>query len=183
MGKLKTNSLDDAKRRILTRVSLEALIQDVVPLTRRGNRLTGLCPFHAEKSPSFYVLDDHYHCFGCHAHGDAISFVRQTKEMGFIETLRFLASKYGIEAPELDESAKYQQRRNEQAALAKIMVTAQEFFASELGTVRGREAKDYLLERGFSSENIVSYGFGITPEQHFGLVRHLRLCAFATKIF
>lgn len=175
---MKTNSLDEAKRRILTRVSLEALIQDLVPLTRRGNRLTGLCPFHAEKSPSFYVFDDHYHCFGCHAHGDAISFVRQTKELSFIESLRFLAGKYGIDAPELEESAKYQQRRNEQAALAKIMVTAQEFFASELRGPQGAEAKAYLLGRGFSEGTISEFGFGLTPDQHFGLVRHLRAMHF-----
>lgn len=171
---MQTNSLDEAKRRILTRVSLETLIQDVVPLTRRGNRLTGLCPFHAEKSPSFYVFDDHYHCFGCHAHGDAISFVRQTKELGFIEALRYLAGKYGIEAPELEENAKYQQRRNEQTALLKIMVEAQEFYASELRGPRGGEARAYLSGRGFTADNIDVFGFGLTPAEHFGLVKHLR---------
>jgi len=168
------NSLDDAKRRILAKVSLEALIQELVPLTRRGVRLTGLCPFHAEKSPSFYVFDDHYHCFGCHAHGDAISFVRQTKELGFVETLRYLANKYGVDAPELDENAKYQQRRGEQTALFRLMVEAQEFFAAELAGPRGSEARSYLMGRGFSAERISEFGFGLTAAEHFGLVRHLR---------
>ena len=168
------NNLDDAKRRIIGKVSLETLIGETVTLTRRGTRLTGLCPFHAEKSPSFYVFDDHFHCFGCHVHGDAITFVRKTREMSFIESLRFLANKYSIEAPELEENARYQQRRNEQAALSQIMVSAQDFFATQLQTERGEPARQYLRDRGFSDANIVAFGFGLTAEEHFGLVRHLR---------
>ncbi len=168
------NTLDDAKRRIITRVSLEALIGETVALTRRGTRLTGLCPFHAEKSPSFYVFDDHFHCFGCHVHGDAITFVRKTRDMSFVESLRFLAAKYGIEAPELEENARYQQRRNEQAALSQIMVAAQDFFVTELQTERGAPERQYLRDRGFSDENIIAFGFGLTAGEHFGLVRHLR---------
>jgi DNA primase len=173
-----TGSLDDAKRRILERTSLEGLIQEQVPLTRRGSRLTGLCPFHAEKSPSFYVFEDHYHCFGCHAHGDAISFVRQTKNLSFVESLRFLAGKFGVDAPELAGSAAFQLRKNEHTALAKIMVHAQEFFMNELSSERGASAQSYLQQRGFSPDNISSFGFGLTPSDHFGLTTHLRSLRF-----
>lgn len=170
----RNNNLDDAKRRIIGRVSLETLIGETVTLTRRGTRLTGLCPFHAEKSPSFYVFDDHFHCFGCHQHGDAITFVRKTRDLSFVDSLKFLAGKYGVEAPELEENARYQQRRNEQAALSQIMVAAQDYFTTQLQTERGEAAKQYLRERGFSDENIASFGFGLTAEEHFGLVKHLR---------
>jgi DNA primase len=167
-------SLDDAKKRILARVSLEQLILESVSLQKRGSRLTGLCPFHAEKSPSFYVFDDHYHCFGCHAHGDAISFIRRTRELSFIESLRYLAGKFNIEAPELEENIKYQQRRQEITSLGQIMVRAMEFFVEELHSPRGADARSYLLKRGFSEENIKKFNFGLTPPEHFGLVRHLR---------
>ena len=172
------SSLDDAKRRILTKVPLDELIGEAVALTRRGARLSGLCPFHAEKSPSFYVFSDHYYCFGCHVHGDAISFVRQTKEMSFMDSLRYLARKYNIEAPELEESAKYVQRRGEHAVMSQIMVAAQDFFVTELHSPRGQAARDYLRDRGFTDENIRLFGFGLTPEEGYGLVRHLRALRF-----
>jgi DNA primase len=73
-------------------------------LRKQSGRHVGLCPFHAEKTPSFHVFSDHYYCFGCKAKGDIIDFVRQTKGMGFIEALKYLTQKYGVEAPELEIS-------------------------------------------------------------------------------
>ena len=179
MQKSDFSSLDGAKRRILDKVPIDSLIGETVSLTRRGSRLSGLCPFHAEKSPSFYVFpDNHYYCFGCHASGDAISFVRQTKEMSFMDSMRYLAAKYGIDAPELEESARYQQRRGEHTAMSQIMVAAQEFFVNELHSPRGEGAREYLLGRGFSEANIRAFGFGLTPEHGYGLVRHLRSLRF-----
>ncbi|MCX6116562.1 MAG: DNA primase [Proteobacteria bacterium] len=175
---MEVGSLDEAKKRILSRVSIETLIGEHVALTRRGGKLTGLCPFHAEKSPSFYVYDDHYHCFGCHAHGDAISFARQTRELSFIESLKYLAQKYGIDAPELEDNVKYQKRRNEQTVLIQIMVAAHENYVLELWSDRGKSARDYLESRGFSEDIIREYGFGLTPLEHFGTVRHLRQLQF-----
>src|SRR5438045_2362661 len=97
-------SLDEVKRRILSRVPLAQLIGETIPLTPRAGRPIGLCPFHAEKTPSFYLYDDRYFCFGCKASGDAIEFVRRTQGLSYVETLRFLAGKYAIEAPELDQA-------------------------------------------------------------------------------
>jgi DNA primase len=167
-------SLDDAKRRIIAKVPLESLIQETLPLTRRGARLTGLCPFHSEKSPSFYVFHDHYHCFGCHAHGDAITFVRQTRDLGFVQALRFLADKYGVEAPELELTAKGQRRRDDVAQLSKIMLLAQEFFTSQVKEEVTGNALQYLKDRGFTEESIAAFGFGLTPKESYGLVRYLR---------
>jgi len=173
------NSLDDVKNRIKTRVPLDQLIGETVKLVRRGPSITACCPFHAEKSPSFHIYpDQHYYCFGCKESGDAITFVRKTREMTFIEALRFLSAKYGIEAPELEESEGVKRRRGEQVALSQIMVTAQDFFVSEMKTDRGIEARKYLVERGFSEENIAKFGFGLTPVEGYGLVRHLRSMGF-----
>jgi DNA primase len=172
-------SLDDVKNRIKMRVPLDQLIGETVSLVRRGPSITACCPFHAEKSPSFHIYpDNHYYCFGCKESGDAITFVRKTRDMSFIESLRFLSMKYGIEAPELDEPDSVKRRRGEQLALSQILVAAQDFFVSELKSTRGEQAKSYLRERGFSDENILKFGFGLTPSEGYGLVKHLRSLGF-----
>jgi DNA primase len=172
-------SLDDVKTRIKTRVPLDQLIGETVTLVRRGANVMACCPFHNEKSPSFHIYaDGHYYCYGCKENGDAITFVRKTRELSFIEALRFLASKYGVEAPELEESDIAKRRRGEHSALTQMMAAAQEFFVAELSSPRGDEARQYLRERGFSDENILTFGFGLTPAEGFGLVRHLRSLGF-----
>ena len=174
-----TTSLDDVKLRIKSRVPLDQLIGETVTLVRRGTSLTACCPFHAEKSPSFHIYpDNHYYCFGCKETGDAITFVRKTREFSFIESLKFLAGKYGIDAPELDESDTLKRRRGEHAVLTQMMVAAQEFFVSELASPRGEESLEYLKNRGFSAENIIAFGFGLTPSEGFGLSKHLRALGF-----
>jgi DNA primase len=172
-------SLDDVKQRIKARVPLEQLIGETVALVRRGSSVTACCPFHAEKTPSFHIYpDQHYYCFGCRETGDAITFVRKTREMSFVESLKFLASKYGIEAPELEESDTWKRRRGEQAVLAQLMAAAQDFFRSEIKSDRGADARDYLRGRGFSDDAIGAFGFGLTAEEGFGLVKHLRALGF-----
>jgi DNA primase len=99
-------SQDAAKRRILDQVDLSGLISEDITLSKRSGRFVGLCPFHQEKSPSFTIFDDHYYCFGCQARGDAIDFVRHQKGLGFIESLKYLAEKYQIAAPELERPSK-----------------------------------------------------------------------------
>ncbi len=172
-------SLDEVKERIKARVPLDQLIGETVTLVRKGPSVTACCPFHAEKSPSFHVyLDNHYYCFGCKEHGDAITFVRKTREMSFVESLKFLASKYGIEAPELEESDTLKRRRGELATLNQMMAVAQDLYTSELKAPRGAEAREYLRERGFTDENILKFGFGLTPAEGYGLVKHLRSMGF-----
>ena len=83
------------------RVPLSDIVGKRVKLTRKGNRFTGLCPFHSEKTPSFSVVDDQgfYHCFGCGVHGDAISFLRETDGLDFMEAVERLASMAGLTVP------------------------------------------------------------------------------------
>ena len=89
---LPTAFLDDLR----ARTPLPALIGRRVRLARSGRQLKGCCPFHDEKTPSFYVYDDHFHCFGCGAHGDAISFVMQSQGLGFMEAIEQLAAAAGL---------------------------------------------------------------------------------------
>ena len=169
-----SDSLDDVKKRILGRITLAQLIGETVSLETRSGRPVGLCPFHNEKSPSFNLYDDHFYCFGCKKNGDAIDFVRETQGLGFVDALRFLAGKYGIEVPELDASRSRDGRRRQDVSLFKMMADAQEFYASALQSPHGKAALDYLLGRGFTLEHIAACGFGMTPIEGFGLVRHLR---------
>ena len=169
-----SDSLDDVKKRILGRVTLAQLIGETVSLETRSGRPVGLCPFHNEKSPSFNLYDDHFYCFGCKKNGDAIDFVRETQGLGFVDALRYLAGKYGIEVPELDASRNRDGRRRQDVSLFKMMAEAQEFYVAALRTPHGKPALDYLLSRGFTPEHIAAWGFGMTPAEGFGLVRHLR---------
>ena len=166
--------LDDVKQRILSRASLPTLIGETVKLTHRGGRPVGLCPFHGEKSPSFYVYDDRYYCFGCKAAGDAIEFIRKTQGFGYIEALRYLAKKFGIEAPELDEDRGRLSQNKTDAGLFRMMSEAQDFFVKELAGENGAAVREYLTSRGFTPESMTSFGFGLTPPEGFGLVKFLR---------
>jgi DNA primase len=167
-------SLDDVKNRILSGVTLRDLVGETVALVERSGKPVGCCPFHAEKSPSFYIYDDRYHCFGCKANGDAIEFVRQSQGLSFIETLKYLAGKYGIEAPELERSAHDLKAQKKSASQYKMMVEAHTYYQAELQSPRGESARKYLVDRGFTEDNIKEFEFGMTPQEGYGLVQHLR---------
>src|SRR4029077_7107738 len=94
---------DDAIRTIRERASLIEVVSDVVALRRRGGRsAVGLCPFHAEKTPSFNVSEEHgfYHCFGCDEHGDVFAFVMKTQSLAFPDAVRTVAQRFGLPVPE-----------------------------------------------------------------------------------
>lgn len=174
-----TYSLDDVKKRILARVSLSALVGEHSPLQSRSGRPVALCPFHDEKTPSFNIYDDsNYYCFGCKASGDAITYVRQRQGLGFVETLKYLAGKYGVDAPELQDSDARLRKRDDVHTLGRALLAAQDFFVAELHSERGAKARAYLAGRGFSDESIRDFGFGLTPDQGWGLVNHLQSKGF-----
>src|SRR6478735_2194305 len=93
------------------RTPISAVIGRRVRLARSGKQWKGCCPFHGEKSPSFHVYDDHFHCFGCGAHGDAISFVMQSQGLGFMEAVGLLAAEAGLEVPKASPEAAEAERR------------------------------------------------------------------------
>src|ERR1700759_4937667 len=93
------------------RTPISAVIGRRVRLARSGKQWKGCCPFHGEKSPSFHVYDDHYHCFGCGAHGDAITFVMQSQGLGFMEAVGLLAAEAGLEVPKASPEAAAAERR------------------------------------------------------------------------
>ncbi|MFX0544868.1 DNA primase [Roseovarius sp. S1116L3] len=131
------------------------------------------CPFHQEKSASFHVDDrkGFYYCFGCHAKGDAISFVRDTENVEFMEAIRILAAEAGMQIPERDPQAQVKADRRTQ--LAEVMDGAQQHFRLMLKTAAGAEARAYLERRGLDEATQERFGIGFAPQAWQGLWDHL----------
>ncbi len=140
------------------RTPLPALIGRRAKLTRSGRDWKGCCPFHNEKSPSFYVYADHYHCFGCGAHGDAIGFVMQTQNASFMEAVETLAAEAGLDVPRASPEAAAAERRR--ADLHEVLALAATNFQARLATPEGHPALDYLHKRGLTDETIRRFGLG-----------------------
>lgn len=166
-------SVEEAKKRILNRIDFPALVGEQVELRMRGGHYTGLCPFHEERSPSFSVYHDHYFCFGCRATGDAIKFVRELQGLTFIEALKYLAEKAGVEAPELEKPNFDKSAQLAEAALFKICAEAAEYFREQLSSPTNSRAREYVESRGFTPEFALEYGFGLASPESAGLVQHL----------
>jgi DNA primase len=144
------------------RTPLTAVIGRRVRLARSGRQWKGCCPFHGEKTPSFYVYDDHYHCFGCGVHGDAITFVMQSQGSSFPEAVEQLAAEAGMQVPTPSpEAAEAEKRRID---LAGVLDAAAASFQRRLLLPEGKEARDYLIRRGLSDETIRRYGLGWSGE-------------------
>src|SRR5579863_8059495 len=120
------------------RTPLSAVIGRRVRLARSGRQWKGCCPFHGEKTPSFYVYDDHYHCFGCGAHGDAIGFVMQSQGAGFMEAVEQLAAEAGLEVPKPSAEAAAADRRR--LELAEVLARAATAFERRLFLPEGARA-------------------------------------------
>ena len=144
------------------RTPLAALVGRRVKLSRSGRQMKGCCPFHNEKTPSFYVYEDGYHCFGCGAHGDAISFVMQTQGASFIEAVQQLAGEAGLEVPRASPEAAEAERRRQD--LTSILQAAQASYQRRLYLPEGRHALAYLRGRGLTEETIQRFGLGWSGE-------------------
>lgn len=132
------------------------------------------CPFHQEKTASFHVDDrkGFYYCFGCHAKGDAISFVRETENVSFIEAVEILAGEAGMPMPERDPKA--QEKSDRRTLLAEVMEQAVQFFRLQLKTGAATEARDYLERRGLKPDAVERWEIGFAADAWQNLWDHLR---------
>lgn len=137
-----------------------------VRLTRKGRDLVGLCPFHKEKSPSFTVFDDHYHCFGCGAHGTAIDFTMEVDHLGFREAVERLAADVGLAVP-VDAVDRGQARQRHH--LHVVLEAATKYYERMLRMPEGAEALSYLQARGVSDDHIQHFRLGYAPPSAEGL--------------
>ena len=156
------------------RIPLGALIGRRVRLTRAGRELKGLCPFHAEKTPSFHVVEDKgfFHCFGCGAHGDAIGFLMRADGLSFMEAVERLAAEAGLAMPR--PSPEVAAATERLASLAAIAEAAAEAFARRLRLPEGRTALAYLHDRGLADETIAQFALGWSGEGRGALLADLR---------
>ncbi len=161
-----------------TRLSLSQVVgRKVMWDSRKSNQGKGdmwaPCPFHHEKSASFHVDDrkGFYYCFGCQAKGDAISFVRETENVGFMEAVEILAGEAGMEVPKRDPQA--QQKADERSELADVMEQAVQFFRLQLRTGQGSDARAYLDGRGLNDAALERFEIGFAPDAWQGLWDHL----------
>ena len=145
------------------RVPLSDVVGRRVKLIRKGRRHSGLCPFHAEKTPSFSIVDDDgfYHCFGCGVHGDAISFLREMDGLEFMEAVERLAEMAGLAVPRTvpQDPAASRQRK----AALDILEETTLFFEAALRRDDGRDATRYLKQRGLDSAIVKTYRIGYSP--------------------
>ncbi|MBR6735260.1 MAG: DNA primase [Oscillospiraceae bacterium] len=144
------------------RIDAETLVSPYTRLRRTGRTLTGLCPFHSEKSPSFVVYPDtnSFYCFGCGKGGDMITFVKEAEHLEYIEALKFLADRAGIKMPEDSGDDAASRRRQQMQAINR---DAARFFYSALVSPAGKRAMDYLQNRGMTIETIKKFGLGYAP--------------------
>ena len=151
------------KSEILAKTDLPALVSTRVDLQRKGSRRAGCCPFHEERSPSFYVFDDHYHCFGCSAHGDAISWVQHFEGIGFIDALKWLGERAKVDVSGLSRDRRSSQALRRLGRVQQLKNIAQDFFVAQLQKASDGKAREYLSSRGLSQETIDHFGLGFAP--------------------
>ncbi len=156
----------DSIERLRDTVDMAELVGSKTDLRRVGSRLTGLCPFHDERTPSFSVnvQDKLFYCFGCHAKGDAIGFVEQTEGLDFRESVEFLADRYGVELELENEDPQAEARRRRRERLLALLDRAARFYDSYLwDSTEARRARDYLAGRGLSEEVLRQFRVGYSP--------------------
>ena len=157
------NSFTDELRQ---RLSLVDVISRRVPLTKKGQNYWGCCPFHNEKTPSFSVSEEKgfYHCFGCGEHGDIISFTMKSENVDFKTAITELAEMAGLKLPEIKQ--KSQQQIEHEKTYIDITEQAAQIYQNLLYSESGREALEYIKNRGFSDEMIKKYRLGYAPKNN-----------------
>jgi DNA primase, catalytic core len=154
------------------RCELSDIASSYVNLRRAGRNMVGLCPFHSEKTPSFNIFpeDGSFYCFGCGAGGDVITFIRKIENLDYMEAIRFLAQRAGMQVPESGVDDGMSRIR---ARILEINREAARFYYSVLNSEQGAEGMRYLTGRGLTPGTIRHFGLGYAPTSRFTLVDYL----------
>lgn len=160
------------------------VISGYVKLTKKGSSYFGLCPFHNEKSPSFSVSRDKqmYYCFGCGAGGNVFTFIMEYENYSFVEALKFLAQRAGVELPEEERSEEARERANLRSTLLEINKLAAKYFYAQLKSENGRTAHEYLVKRELSEETITAFGLGYSNKYSNDLYRYLKAKGYSDDL-
>ncbi|MBP7402728.1 MAG: DNA primase [Clostridia bacterium] len=170
---------------IKSRNDIVAVVEQYVRLTKKSAaNLFGLCPFHAENTPSFSVSPDKqiFYCFGCHKGGDVIHFIMDIEKSGYLDALRMLAERAGVRIPEPDDEA-YRKRTELAAVLYKVnSAAAAHFFLNLTESPKGKAALDYFARRGITSGTIRKFGLGYAADDWSDLWKRLRAKGFSADV-
>ena len=149
---------------LLARVDIVDLVDGYVPLKKAGANYAACCPFHNEKSPSFTVspTKQFYHCFGCGAHGTAISFVMEYQGLGFVDAVKDLATRAGMQVPESEGRSFNDEKPGQTRTLIEIMARAAQYYKDQLK--KSPQAIDYCKKRGLTGEIAARFGMGYAPD-------------------
>jgi DNA primase len=166
---------ESVKRDVLTRTDIAEYIGQFVTLRKRGNSLVGLCPFHAEKTPSFHVHPDRgfFKCFGCDAHGDVIDYVRLAENLTFPDAMRVLAKRAGV-VLEAEDPLAARARTDKEAIYAANSVAASYFHRLLCIDPAGEPARQYCSARGLERATIEAFKLGYAPDRWDGLLGELK---------
>ena len=164
---------DSFLQELKMKTDIEDVISTYVPLKRRGATLVGLCPFHNEKTPSFtvYPATQSFYCFGCGAGGDAITFVKKIENLDYLDAVKTLAQRAGLQMPQegFDDSLSKRRRR-----ILEMNREAARFYHSVLLSPEGKVGYDYYIGRALSAATINHFGLGFAPNQWDALLKHMR---------
>lgn len=163
---------------IRTRLPLSEVASKRIKLSRAGREHKGCCPFHNEKTPSFYINDGKgfFHCFGCGAHGDVIGFVMRHDRLSFPEAIEQLAQQAGLEVPRLTREEV--EAEDSRKTLHQLCEATCVWFEQQLHTSRGKPALDYLVGRGLSEAAMTRFRLGYAPQDGSLLISHLKTLGF-----
>lgn len=164
---------DSFLQELKMKTDIEDVISTYVTLKRRGATLVGLCPFHNEKTPSFtvYPATQSFYCFGCGAGGDAITFLKKIENLDYLDTVKTLAQRAGLQMPQegFDDSLSKRRRR-----ILEMNREAARFYHSVLLSPEGKVGYDYYIGRALSAATINHFGLGFAPNQWDALLKHMR---------
>lgn len=164
---------DSFLQELKMKTDIEDVISTYVTLKRRGATLVGLCPFHNEKTPSFtvYPATQSFYCFGCGAGGDAITFLKKIENLDYLDAVKTLAQRAGLQMPQegFDDSLSKRRRR-----ILEMNREAARFYHSVLLSPEGKVGYDYYIGRALSAATINHFGLGFAPNQWDTLLKHMR---------
>lgn len=171
--------------RIISAANIVDVVSEFVTLRKRGVNYVGLCPFHADKSPSFYVspAKNICKCFACGEGGTAVHFIMKHEQIGYLDALRYLAKKYGIEIQERELTEREKQFRNDRESMFIVNQWAQQYFSQNLfENLDGRlVGLRYFIERGLREETIRKFQLGYALDQRDALAKAAQLAGYQRK--
>lgn len=160
---------------LLSKSDLAAIASEYTLLKPKGKRLWGCCPFHSEKTPSFSVVPDEqfYYCFGCHAGGSVVQFVMDAEKLTYVEAIKYLAQRAGMELPDNVDDDRLRQERALKERLYAACKDAAMFYHNKLLSEEGKEAQKYLMGRNIDAATATKFGLGYAPAGWDNLLKYM----------